>query len=490
MNLFYRAFLYVTRKTTKSFILFLILLVISTLVLSGVAIRDATGTASLNVRQALGGIFTLQQNTSDPRKWVSTPVGNAGSQSYYGGEPLTVELAERIMAGTTGISGYNATYTNYTVPLDADGKMLELIESDDNGNNLSSLIAGSGDFNSTVSTIATTSTAYDSYFAGGYIELVEGRHFTTMDKNVAIISSELAKRNGLSVGDKITLRMSEYKASMMGIDANKTKVEVRIVGLFRSTAKSTTSLSNWSMDNSIFTTLEVVKTARPDMGDESFERIQFYVNDPGEIDSIVKDVKKLPDIDPTDFIVSIDSSDADAVMEPLANMNRLISILILLVLAVGAAILCLVLSIRMKERVHESGVQLALGISKKNIVIQYLTEVLIIAVLAFSLSAFTSGFVAKTVGNQLLDYTISDSVQTSATKTSGTSIDGETFLGSSDFAPEFEGSNPLTKIEVEIDPVMLAGMFGIGFLIICAAVMLAAAPVLRMKPGEILSKMS
>ena len=368
--------------------------------------------------------------------------------------------------------------------------MLELIESDDNGDNLSSLIAGSGDFNSTVSTIATTSTAYDSYFAGGYIELVEGRHFTTMDKNVAIISSELAKRNGLSVGDKITLRMSEYKASMMGIDANKTKVEVRIVGLFRSTAKSTTSLSNWSMDNSIFTTLEVVKTARPDMGDESFERIQFYVNDPGEIDSIVKDVKKLPDIDPTDFIVSIDSSDADAVMEPLANMNRLISILILLVLAVGAAILCLVLSIRMKERVHESGVQLALGISKKNIVIQYLTEGLIIAVLAFSLSAFTSGFVAKTVGNQLLDYTISDSVQTSATKTSGTSIDGETFLGSSDFAPEFEGSNPLTKIEVEIDPVMLAGMFGIGFLIICAAVMLAAAPVLRMKPGEILSKMS
>ena len=112
MNLFHRAFLYVTRKITKSLLLFLILLVISTLVLSGVAIKDATGTAALNVRQALGGIFTLQQNTSDPSKWVSTPVGNSGSQSYYGGEPLTVELAERIISGTKGISGYNATYTN------------------------------------------------------------------------------------------------------------------------------------------------------------------------------------------------------------------------------------------------------------------------------------------------------------------------------------------------------------------------------------------
>ncbi len=490
MNLFHRAFLYVTRKITKSLTLFLILLVISTLALSGVAIKDATGTAALNVRQALGGIFTLQQNTNDPGKWVSTPVGNTGSQSYYSGEPLTVDLAERIMAGTTGISGYNATYTNYTVPLNADGKILELLESEDNGDSLEALMADSGDFNSTVSTIAATNTAYDSYFAGGYIELVEGRHFTTIDKNSAIISAKLAQRNSLSVGDKITLRMSEYKASMMGIDAGKTKVEVTIVGLFGSTAKSTTSLSNWSMDNSIFTTLEVIKTARPDMGDESFELIQFYVNDPGEIDRIVKNVKKLPDLDPTDFIVSVDSSNVDAVMEPLANMNRLISILILLVLGVGASILCLVLSIRMKERVHESGVQLALGISKRNIVAQYLTEVLIIAVLAFFLSTIASDFVAKTAGNQLLDYTISDSVQSSAAQTPGTSIDGETFLESSDFAPEFEGSNPLTKIEVEVEPLMVAGMFGVGFLMTCAAVLLATAPVLRMKPGEILSKMS
>ena len=490
MNLFHRAFLYVTRKITKSLLLFLILLVISTLVLSGVAIKDATGTAALNVRQALGGIFTLQQNTSDPSKWVSNSVGTLGSQSYYGGEPLTVELAERIMAGTKGISGYNATYTNYTVPLNMDGEILELIESDNNGSGYGALLVGAGDFNSTVSTIAATNTAYDSYFAGGYIELVDGRHFTSEDENPAIISAELAELNGLRVGDKITLRMSEYKASMMGIDVGKTKVEVTIAGLFRATAKSTTTLSNWSMDNSIFTTLEVVKAARPDMGDESFERIQFYVSDPGEIDNIVKNVKNLPDLDPTDFIVSVDSSDVDAVMEPLTNMNRLVSILIVLVLVVGAAILCLVLSIRIKERVHESGVLLALGLTKKNIMAQYLTEVLIIAILAFTLSIPTSGFVAKTVGNQLLDYTISDSVQPSASGTLGTTNDGETFLGTSDFAPEFEGNNPLTKIEVEVVPMMVVGMFCVGFMIICAAVILAATPVLRMKPREILSKMS
>lgn len=101
-----------------------------------------------------------------------------------------------------------------------------------------------------------------------------------------------------------------------------------------------------------------------------------------------------------------------------------------------------------------------------------------------------SSFSTSSERNQLLDYTISDSVQSPTSNTPGTSIDGEMFADSSDFAPKFEGSNPLTKIEVEVKPMMIVGMFGVGFLIICAAVVLAAAPVLRMKPREILSKMS
>ena len=142
---------------------------------------------------------------------------------------------------------------------------------------------------------------------------------------------------------------------------------------------------------------------------------------------------------------------------------------------------------------QESGIQLALGISKKAIIAQYLAEVLIIAVLAFSLSVVTSGFVADTVGSRLLEYTVSENGAGSDPGTPGmpgTSFDGEFFATTSDFAPTFAGSNPLTKIEVQVSPGPVAGMFGAGLLMICAAVLLAAAPVLRMKPREILSKMS
>lgn len=490
MSLFQRAFLYITRKCTKSIILLMLLFVIATLVLSGVAIKDATQTAELNVRQALGGIFTLQQNTNDPDKWVSTDVGGYGSASYYGGAPLTVELADYIQNNVSGVIGYNATYTNYVVPMDESGNALDLIASEDDGSSMNSLMAGYGDFNSTVSTYASTNTAYDSYFSGGYLELAKGRHFTTEEGNVAIISKELAELNKLEVGDKITLRMSEYKASLMGYDAGETHVEVEIVGLFQSTTKSTTSLSNWSMDNSIFTTLDVLRVARPDMGNESYERISFYVKDPGELDDIVKAVQNLPDLDSSDFVVDVDRSNVDAVIEPLANMNHLISVLMLLVLIVGAVILYLILSNRIKERIHESGVLLSLGFSKRNITFQYLMEVIIIAALAFTLSVLAAGAVSQAVGNGLLDYTLTDNASDDDSVEHGTYIDGNTFVNSGDYAPDFDGQGSLTEIEVVILPADIVLLYGVGMFIICLSVVLAEVPILRMKPREILSKMS
>lgn len=489
MSLFHRAFLYVTRKYTKSLLLFLILLVIATLVLSGAAIRDAAKTAQLNVRQALGGVFTLEQNTSDPGKWQSQQVGSYGSQSWYGGAPLTEEIAERIAAQIPGIRGYNATYTNYVIAADQTDKTLELLESEGEDSGINGLLSDYGDFGSTVAAYASTNTAFDSYFAGGYLELTAGRHVTSEDGHAVLISQELAELNGLKVGDKLRLHMSEFKASMMGVDVGKTKVEVEIVGLFHATAKSSTTLSNWSMDNSLYTTINVLRQVRPDTPDEGYEKIQFYVEDPGEMNNIVRQIQKLPDLDPTDFVVRVDSSAVDAVMEPLTNMRRLLTILIGLVLVIGAVLLYLVLSNRIQERAHESGVLLSLGLSKGNITVQYLTEVLLIAVLAFALSVAASGILARSVGNQLLDYTLAEETAVSDS-TPGKGMDGLTFSSSGDYAPKFETRNPMTQIQVSIQPVSVLILYIAGFLLICAAVVTAALPVLRMKPREILSKMS
>lgn len=490
MSLFQRAFLYVTRKRAKTAGLFLLLTVIATLVLSGIAIKSAVRTAQLNVRQALGGIFTMRQNTSDSSKWKSQKVGDFGYQSFYTGEQLSVKLAEMIMDKVDGIRGYNAGATSYVVATNAEGKVLALLESETDDGGLGGLLGSYGDFASTVTAFADTNTEFDSYFTGGYLELVEGRHITYQDTDKVMLSKELAELNGLKLGDKLILRMSEFKASMTGKDVGKTRVEVEIVGLFHATAKSSTMLSNWSMDNALYTTMDVVGRVRPEVLQEGYEKINFYVNDPAKLPEIVNKVNSLPDIDPTDFVVDADTGDADAVMKPLANVDRLVSILVLLVIVVGAAVLYLVLAGRVRERANESGILLSLGMSRKNIVCQYLAEAVFIAVFAFAFSVFTSGIVARTAGARLLDYTAAKEAQEGGAEGLGTSVDGSMIVDSGDFAPVFERKETLTEIEVDIPVSGIWLLYGAGIGIIFLSVLAAGLPVLRMKPREIFARMN
>lgn len=66
--------------------------------------------------------------------------------------------------------------------------------------------------------------------------------------------------------------------------------------------------------------------------------------------------------------------------------------------AVGAAALYLVLSGRVRNRLHESGVPLSLGLTRRSVVGQYLCEVLLVAAVAFALAVPTSSLGAHTMG--------------------------------------------------------------------------------------------
>jgi putative ABC transport system permease protein len=149
----------------------------------------------------------------------------------------------------------------------------------------------------------------------------------------------------------------------------------------------------------------------------------------------------------------------------------------------------LVFASRVKERTHESGILLSLGIGKAKIIGQYLVEVTLVAILAFGLSVFSSGVVAQTIGNKMLDYSISDIALDSAG--SGIENRGSGGLTSkSDLLPEFEAKSDLTQINVSVDGMAIILLCVSGFAIIYISVLLAALPMLRLKPRAIFTKMS
>ena len=49
------------------------------------------------------------------------------------------------------------------------------------------------------------------------------------------------------------------------------------------------------------------------MGTESYEKITFYVEDPGQLESITAQVEALPELSDGDFLVTTDNSSVEAV---------------------------------------------------------------------------------------------------------------------------------------------------------------------------------
>ena len=101
MNLGLRALLYTARKWKKTLLVFCLILSISTLVLSGLAIADAQEEQSEELRGVTGASFTVERNLSTGG-WAS---GNGGSYSTQ--EFITDEMLQEI-ASVDGVAGYDA----------------------------------------------------------------------------------------------------------------------------------------------------------------------------------------------------------------------------------------------------------------------------------------------------------------------------------------------------------------------------------------------
>ena len=198
MNLGLRAILYTVRKWKKTLLVFCLILSISTLVLSGLAIADAQEEQTEEVRGTTGASFTVQRD-------ISTGGWSSGSGGSYSTQEFMTEDMIREIASVDGIQGYDASLITLPRIFNADGEELE-------HENYSFYNYGS--YNS----------QYHELFLSGRFELVEGTHITDDMTGSIIISRELAEWNGLKVGDTLT--------GVYYPENNTPEVDMEIVGIF------------------------------------------------------------------------------------------------------------------------------------------------------------------------------------------------------------------------------------------------------------------
>ena len=70
------------------------------------------------------------------------------------------------------------------------------------------------------------------YFQTNTVELIEGRHVCETDRNVVIISDEVAEKNQLNIGDHITGELSKCILDGGDKDYIYCEVELEIIGIF------------------------------------------------------------------------------------------------------------------------------------------------------------------------------------------------------------------------------------------------------------------
>lgn len=258
--------------------------------------------------------------------------------------------------------------------------------------------------------------ALEQHFRTGTFELVEGRHITPEDEWSAIISCDLAEINGLSVGDFFK---AGFSPDTLVADSNLSDelFSFQIVGIFEIVEDSSLGIqAEPSMQqNAVF--IDATAGHAIDAGDIGHTRYRygavFVVDDPRNLDETLSAVQSHLDMQHFDCIVD-DAAYRESV-QPLEQVETMMRILIGGLIVVGTIVLALVLLLWIRQRTHEIGIYLSIGLSKRNILLQFLAESLAAAIFASIVAipisfAFTAVFHVANAESQMLMFPQTGSV--------------------------------------------------------------------------------
>ena len=462
MNTLKRAFLYTMRKKTKTLILFLVLVTISTFILTGLSIYKAVDDSALSLRQSVGGSIRLELDENNRKNWQYQQAAG-GMLVDYVGAPITDEDIQKIMS-IDGIKAYNGL---------GDGSVFAKDFSF-----ISGFSFGAGSDYSRLPSV--TDSEYFNFFTRKAFQLVEGRHIKEGDDHVVLISTAIAEKNALKLGDTITVQCC-YDSG------NYPDVSLTIIGIYAYEADNEFNTTSTDKRNRLIIDHKAMQEIMQRDVIQYDNGVDFYVDDPREMEKIASQIKAL-DLDWDSFTLTMDNSAYEAVASPLTAMQNLIVWLIVGCVAVSVGILVLILSMWIKQRRYETGILLSVGISKSRIILQYTIEVLMIAVVAFGLSFFTSSLISQGVSD-LIFHQVSESQPLPEIELPD---DGTEYLDITGQYIPYDTSNveTLESVQVNVSPNCLLYIYIFGTLLIVFSVSAASISVIQMKPKKILSQMS
>lgn len=316
----------------------------------------------------------------------------------------------------------------------------------------------SDEFKNVVSLEATNNTKRNILFSSGVFTIREGKNIGENDKNSIIVHEEFAKQNNLKLGDEVNLELLDIEKSGK-IKSHKFK----IIGIFSGKKQETyTGLSSDFSENMVFvdysTSQEILNKSE---NNKIANKILMYSGSAESTDLALNKLKELK-IDESKYFVEKDSNAFEESLESVSGIKHIIKIMTYSIMLGGMVVLLLILILWLRERIYEIGIFLSIGISKIQIIMQFILELIFISIPSIISSLFLGNVLLKVI------------------------VDG--FINSEDSM--ISGGSLINNSSFMLNITTLGQSYLILISIIVLSVVFASSLILIKKPKEILSKIS
>ena len=419
-----RAGAYLIRKKIRTGILFFIMVLISSAVLAVLSMQESTGKVEEKLLSLSNSGFQVESILND-----------GGIQKK--------QLTQ--IEKTDGVKDVQYEYDAVGQLQDAKAVQREQSVQLDQGN-LGELVGVRG----------VSDSNNEMNFASGALNIQSGRALTKEDRNKVLIHEELAKENNWTVGSKIKMKL--FKNGEEG-GGSYDEITVEVVGIFNGKlSEQSTGLTSDLTENRMYMDYKTSQLlAGNKESNEVVHRAIYTVKNPSQLDSVIKEVKKLS-LNWETLQLSKNEQVFEQVSGPISNFKSLMMLLTGSVFALAVLILLFTL----RERIHEFGILLSLGISRGKIISQILLELFTIASGSYLIALFFGEFVANQFYSGLIS---SDDIPAQVKSLFESSLPQLTLM---------EGAKTLVIVIV----------------IIVLAVLFSTAVILMKKPKKILSQMN
>jgi len=386
MSLIKRSMLSLWKRKAKMLLILFIITTVITMVMTGFTIGNATDAAFLSARQKLGAVVTalfVPQSSyqaaldGNPDKFI------ASFPSYD-----TVQEARKI-PHVKDLYGFSSEFASSPeakpYPIEND------VEKPSGG-----IMSGNGSFDYIMDGI--TDLSIHSDFTNGTSKIVEGRTINdeVKDEYAVVVEKRFAQYNNITVGSIVPF---------CSVDGNNT-IGCIVVGIYETSRTIEPTIFTQIFENPPNRIYATIKAASTITLGKKFEgvitRLNFILDDPLYIAEFSEQIKNAPELKGMSYTVDAKDELFQQMVEPIGKVASTSKLIVVLTAIAGVIILALVLMIITKERTYEIGVLMSLGEKKTAIIAQMVFEILIVSVLAFSISCAFGDISSKTIGDVLL----------------------------------------------------------------------------------------